>query len=353
MKLLERFFGSPSERDLLQEAEDYRKKEKRTKYEVRIVDQAGLISRRQFLWRGGVTAVTGLVLASGIRAILLSQEHEERADLLTDKPESFTWWNGGSGSSYDASASSKSGIDEEYVTALFDKLSADRDADPNKKLKAVLDNASIVRPKDRSSFGSAVRICESGYFITVAHNFFELNPNEVNTVPRRKGGYEIFNPASGAYSTVRAVLLAANEDLAIAYAPTTSPRRAPDGLKLNFNFPAKGKKLWNVAITPDQGGLVLGIAGGRVWQNSPELFFRSDSIRSKSVLIEGLKPYGGSSGCATVNSLGEVVAIEQGSYQDKELENQRRNYTAAEVGPLSSLREREKRKFYVFADITS
>lgn len=328
-----------------------------------IVQQAQPISRRKFLSYAGFF-VGGITLSGGIGAVLLGQDRGERADLLTDEPEFFTEWEKGADRVFDASTVSPSSIDEDYVVSLFDQLSTDRGAGPNKKIKAVLDNASIVFPKDRSALGSAVRICESGYFITVAHNFLKLDKNGITMTPFYKGGYEIFNPATGMYSTVRSVLLAANEDLAIAYAPTNLSRKAVNGLKLDFNPPLSGQRLWNVALTPEYRFLLLasithgpdepvsinfiskilmlGIVSGNVGRNSIELSSRTGDFRSKSILVEGLKPYGGSSGCATVNGLGEVVAIEQGADRGN-AENERANYAAAEVGPLYPLREKLQR----------
>lgn len=183
--------------------------------------------------------------------------------------------------------------------------------------------------------GSAIKICESGYYLSAAHIFVDKDFTPI------KWKSQVYLPTSGAVNPIKSVVFDPGSDLAIFYAPSGKNRRKVEGLQINDSQLSKDEKLWLLGLAVGtHNNMVtasLGIPFGQVDERGLKNIYDEDAY----VLVKGMIPYGGSSGGAVINTRGDIVAIESGSWIDptsgKPPVNSRDNYTHAIISPISNL----------------
>lgn len=168
--------------------------------------------------------------------------------------------------------------DPEYAEYLLSFLeSGRRGQSVDDNLTAVVRNLSLVESSTIHHLATALRIDESGYFLTAARSFFKHN--EANGSPSKPlelldSEPQIYHPASGMVNAVRLLLVNPNDDLVLCFAPTGKPRKFDENMQLTSKFEA-GIRLWST-------GLVL------TDKEYKEIIILSGI--SQGSVVEGMKP---------------------------------------------------------------
>ena len=187
--------------------------------------------------------------------------------------------------------------------------------------------------------GTALRLCESGYYLTASHLFMEEQEDEF--VPAKVRSH-VYLPTSGVLAPIRSIIFDPTCDLAIFFAPSGKNRSKIEDLRIVASQLVSGQKLWQlgiqVEIHENTVKANLGIPFGTVAQNPRIKNYLGEETY---VLVRGMIPYGGSSGGPIIDTRGNIVAVESGAFietnDDKTPLNQRGNYTHSIISPLTNL----------------
>lgn len=345
------FTGGPALKEARQVIKRYGHKPKLSKENRQLLDNSRRINRRRFIRFSAAGTITALTTLTGVAYFTREQSGggEEEAILTKPSPEhpigqsilpeySEIVIPIPAKAPQRVEVSNDTRFDAKYLKELLEDLKKPTLRNLDEVRKSLLENIAHVRTQKLggTGIGTALRICESGYYLTAAHLFIdELSRNF--EVPKKRA--DVYTPTDGAYASIKSVVVDGASDLAIFYAPSGKDRRKVAGLKLNDRILQPGEKLWllGMVIESSRGPVqaILGIPFGTVDQNP--MLKNSKGEETLLILVKDMIPYGGSSGGPVINSNGYVVAVESGFQLKEGTENSRRNYTHATVSPLSNL----------------
>lgn len=205
-------------------------------------------------------------------------------------------------------------FDTDYVyNSLIPALTVPK-TDVYQKLQLILDNLSWV--SSMQSGGNALRIDESGYYLTVSHNFYQKDIQKQPPYTLRAPAFQVYHPQSGTFSGVRTVFLNNETEIAIVHAPNGNDKRPIEGMQFAWDLPFAPAKLWILylqdAMSPE---LHIGITKGtyRYW-SLDDMFNGYIPQLEESFILEGAIPPWGSSGAPIVDDQATIIGLEQGSY---------------------------------------
>lgn len=215
-------------------------------------------------------------------------------------------------------------LDLSYVSSLFGTLEAQR-GNRDTRQKAILNNLHRIISKIHEP-GSVFQIDDAGVYLTVAHAIMDLKTRVFDPPPI------IYHPTSGAGFRVNTIFCDPDKDIAIIYAPSGRNRRAVEGLKISTSEIPTGATLWVLGLRPQRKGSEWVTERGIV-KGTVELYVDADWVK-----VKDMRPFGSSSGGPAINSEGELVGIEQGSYGERGGQNLRANYKGGLIVPISSFK---------------
>lgn len=220
----------------------------------------------------------------------------------------------------------------EYVKSLINELKVRPPIEDKEiQLDNIIKNVAIIKT---DGIATAIRICESGYYLTAAHILSDRNgrpmPADTEAII-----FDISDPTEdGNLHEIKNYIIDVDTDLALFYAPSGKTRNAVP-ISISLSPLAAGKKLWLLGTTISETieALYLNIYAlyGRVDKHQP---YETDE---NLVAVKGMIPFGGSSGGPVIDSEGSLVGIESGVLVKPGKQNERENYTHATISPLSNL----------------
>ncbi len=228
-------------------------------------------------------------------------------------------------------------FDIEYVKKLFEDLKRPTGAKKQEVLKALEENIALVQLPEANAEGTAIRLCDSGYYLTAAHVVIEQSENNVVPTSSRVA---LYIPQIGSLALATTLIFDRSVDLAILFAPTGRKRAKIPNLQIANAPLAPNEKLWLLGLEPLQESThaTLGIPYGYVDTSLEQRNYLGENVYN---LVKGMIPYGGSSGGPIIDSKGKIVAVESGYYvQGGRLADRpttRADYTHAIVTPLANL----------------
>lgn len=215
-------------------------------------------------------------------------------------------------------------IDKVYLRAVFNGLAVSRTASRQERFAAVYESAAIVLPDPGELFGAnCFQIDRAGYYMTAAHV-------AVNAAKKDTGKVAVYHPETGRAFTVRDALIDKVVDIAFLYAPTGEPPGPLPGLEMDMSRYNVGERLWMP-----------------FWHTSDQIRFRilHGTIKSTAQVhypyyignigVDGMQPYGGSSGAMVINEEARIRAVESGAIVISPTVNARSNYSGARVAPIA------------------
>lgn len=225
-------------------------------------------------------------------------------------------------------------FDIEYVKSLIQELKKPNNLETAAKLNALKENATYLELKD-SGGGSALKICESGYYLTAAHIVLDEESTKDEQIPI-KTRVSAYRPSTGTQTVATQFIADFQTDLAIVYAPTGLPRRKVQGLTIVDTPLETNRRLWLLGME-----LVLGANNSASMQlHIPSGMLDPDiAANGKFKLIKGMRPFGGSSGGSIIDLQGNIVAVESGAYSSiqRDVAPTYDQYTHAIVSPMTNL----------------
>lgn len=230
-------------------------------------------------------------------------------------------------------------LDKKYLEKLFLDLNQPS-GDYYRRIRSLRNNIALVQRSEDRGAGTAIKICESGYYLTAAHVLSDKNKEG----PREtliNGPAVVYNPSDGLVLSISEILADHDYDLALFYAPSGKQRQRIEGIQINQSPLQHEQKLWQLGLMVWE---TQGIFSARIHYlfGSVDLAPPATTSKAKNLIkVKGMIPFGGSSGGPIVDSNGVIVAIESSYYVDfgdKEyVENKRENYVGSEVAPITIL----------------
>lgn len=217
---------------------------------------------------------------------------------------------------------SKEMLDTAYIHTLLRESQIDR-SNRQSRIDVVRNNLYVIITNQGTS-GTALRIDESGYYLTVAHVASEPNAKRPATLPP-----VVYHPTTGIGGYVSSMIYDLEHDIALVYAPSGEEKKPVPGLLLNPQI-NPGSKLWLYGYVEFSGSVYLGIVNGVV----QSLQASTGTYTKGHILVEGMKPFGTSSGGPILDGENRVVAVESGAIRPADSPLSRESYTAATVVPV-------------------
>lgn len=251
-----------------------------------------------------------------------------------------------------AEVRSDPGFDFDYVNKLLAELKKSDKKDLDKTLQALKENVGYLQLLDENDqergAGTAIRLCESGYYLTAAHLLLDQQSKKV--APTRTKS-QVYLPTSGILSPVKSMIFDPTSDLAIFWAPSGNSRAKIPGLQTVDSPLVPGQKLWQLGIIiyifEHSVYARLNIPYGQVDQNPK---FKNYLSEERFILVRGMIPYGGSSGAPIIDSKGNIAGVESGSFieGDQPVANVRGNYTHSVISPIANFARFQKARVHTF-----
>lgn len=239
----------------------------------------------------------------------------------------------------------KSRYDAEYIKRLLSDLESTKKLNSSDTWDAIRNNVAFVELIDpggpnTTGMGTALRICESGYYFTAAH-LFSSNGEDV-----RKSPVNIYLPSTGEIAKVKDMTIDFNSDLALIHAPTGKKTKKIDGLKISRNDLVPGNDLWMIGLSPVRVNPELWISHGQVDENPRVAFVDEDIL----LAVKGMAPFGGASGGPIIDKGGTIVGVLSGALSSPGIPVQTRlDYTHGTISPLSNLSRLEESSVIPFS----
>jgi S1-C subfamily serine protease len=230
-------------------------------------------------------------------------------------------------------------FDTRHVQELLVDLKVPLSLERSEALEALKENVVYIQFANKAGniegFGTGLRICESGYYLTAAHILLgeQFSPTKLKA--------QVYHPSSGRLSFGNNMVVDHSSDLATLHAPTGIDRKKAKNLQLSDAKLTEGQKLWllGIQVGSDGSSLKLGVPFGTVdtsierggWNYLGEDVF---------TLVKDMIPFGGSSGGPIVDTDGRVVAVESAAFSNNPSRNgrlTRSDYTHAIVSSLANL----------------
>jgi len=230
---------------------------------------------------------------------------------------------------------SESLIDRDFVGEIVTQLHQNQRGNfsPEERAQAVVGSLRYLEFGD-GRIATATQIEQSGHFLTAAHTISKYPPDEYTATGTVYGdNFYITNPWNGTKVTVRSAFFIPNVDIAVLYAPTGLEPNIDPRLAFELNPPGYSFPAWMYALRRDSRLVFLH------GNTSPEAARNSSPIigPNRDLAIEGMIPFGGSSGAPVVNESGIIVGVEGGVLVDKGVENDRSYYLGSAVTSLRFL----------------
>ncbi len=208
-------------------------------------------------------------------------------------------------------------VDMDYIRQTLIPILATPKGTVDSRLLATIDSISWIR--NEKGGGTALMVDESGYYITVAHNFFQIDKDKPSNSPLIAPTFEAYHPKTGIISRVSKILISLEDDFALVYAPNGKPPKAEDAMQITWSLPEPPARLWTLFMqqaTPPV--LDIGVTTGlyRNWSPDDQRNGFVPSQLQQSFVMEGAQPWFGASGGPIIDSQGVVVGLEQGSYPE-------------------------------------
>ena len=230
-------------------------------------------------------------------------------------------------------------LDPKYVGQLFGNL--ERPLPLSGEQKAGIINRNL---RWLITFGgmSALKIDESGYYLTAAHGFFSISDNSLRTEPGL-----VYDPNTGLLNVITSFIIPQkyvekdltdmDKDIAVFFAPSGKSRQPVFGVSVDLQMPKDDEDLWMHSLSVEPGKeIIRGILHGNVDQNLRSF----NGIDYPGMIkVRGMIPYGGSSGAPVIDSNGNVRGIESGLTTRSFEVNVRGNYTGATLVPINAVEE--------------
>lgn len=229
-------------------------------------------------------------------------------------------------------------FDINYFKTLIGELQ--KPVKEERRLESLKQNVVVFQRSDDKGLGTAIRLCESGYYLTAAHLLIKDRSADGTFNPIASGAH-LYHPINGDVLRIKNFMIDPTTDLAVVYAPSGKKRKQVD-IQLGIETLEPGRKLWLVGSVLEQQGnnfqASLLIAFGKVDELSAPANFQGEKLY---LLVKDMIPFGGSSGGPIIDKEGKVVAIESSYYietsSEEPVENVRRNYTHSIISPLTNL----------------
>lgn len=292
------------------------------------------LNRRQLLagaaWTaGGLTAAATVGCGEG-ETKLTRETTADLAVLVGEQPETFRPLTAKVGDLIEPARFEQ--FDIEHVKKLLTDLASPSGSVAG-RYDTLVKNLAVIQRSDRG-LGTAVRICESGYYLTAAHLLFNGEGTDIKPLTTYT---KIYHPLDGSLITARNFIIDPETDLAILYAPSGKRSKRIEGIQIARKNLEIGERLWQLGmrleLRPEAIEASVGILFGRV--AIPEKPVENFSN------VYGMIPFGGFSGGPIVDAGGVIVAIESGFYIDfvgrESVLNKRENYTGSKISPLTNL----------------
>ena len=278
---------------------------------------------------GRLAMATGAValIAGGVMAYKITiHQPEQYHDLLTDKVQVML-------PKYD-----------NFNCSTLEEILSHQDASvtPQQRRAALRDNTSMVlEMRENYSLvpvGSATMISTGGYFTTVAHNIDDALNN-----PKIKG-ILIFHLSTNSFYLATSAILDIENAAAILYAPTGYPHSPVKGIEFRSDEVNQGEKLNLTAIgftSAYPPKYRIASSSGKLTDSSvlekpfiiegKEIYFGANP---GALIVEGIRPSGGTSGGSVSDDKGKIVGTEEGAYGGIDV----KDYKGATVTPVSFLK---------------
>lgn len=338
------FTGGPKVRDARRTIALLKSRSELNASQQRRFDRAKRITRRHAIrvLGGGVVATVAAVTAGGIAFDELFQSNQENfneaGSILPEEP--FSVIDQVALPPHGIESVKKQEFDLGYVKSLLDDLKKPTGEGFLSTRQSLARNVAYIRlinvgGTGQNGEGSAMRLCQSGYFLTAAHLLTEADykHSPINS------SVHVYMPTEGRLWRATSMIFDPTTDLAILYAPTGQGRKKMPGLQISLEPLTPDQKLWllgaNVQISQNSITSEVAIPFGRVDPSLPkEKNFLGEEIYT---LVKDMRPFGGSSGGAIVDFQGKIVAVESGAKLGEGGPNETSNYTHAIVSPLEHL----------------
>jgi hypothetical protein len=264
-----------------------------------MLEGANNLSPKQESRRAFLRAVAGAGLLSP--ALLTSCASPRREDLFPKEAIGFE--RRGPYESPKTPVYSSQRFESNYLRELVASLQKER-GNPNSRAEAVRDNlAGVIKSQMTGWLATALKIDESGYFLTAGHNFGAL-PDGINPAT---GPFFIYEPITNTPLAVKNFLIEPGNDAAVIFAPTQKPSKPLEKINLKLSDYSHGISLWMYSLaSPNPQDVRMNILFGQVQnQNLPKLSQPYKAL----VIIEGMPDPGGEGGEPIIDEGGFVVGV--------------------------------------------
>lgn len=242
-------------------------------------------------------------------------------------------------------------FDQTYLLSLIEDVNNNQTTDAERRT-AVINNLARVRTQSQKGSYStnALMLDESGIYLTCGHTFIENKFDGTSSPIKPKFSFtplnlpaQVINPQLMRRYPVIGYLSDPSTEMALFYAPTGFRRKKIPGVNLSYDALAIDQDLWQMALYTNDNRIGLSIMHGKVLGSEADLEPDIDfNIRGR-IKVQGMIPFGGSSGSPIIDSSGKVVGVESGLFTkpgtdlSKPVDYQ--DYAGARIAPLVTLKQ--------------